>query len=248
MSALPQPRTVLRRVANAPSGFRRPPFLRRREAIAKRYLSGSGIEIGGLNAPLSVSRHANVRYVDRAPLSELRVHYPELDGEELVEPDILDDGERLASLADGSQAFVIANHFLEHCQNPLGALENMFRVLASGGILFLAVPDKRFTFDRQRPTTTLEHLLEHAEHGPEVGRRGHFEEWVRLVDGVTDERAVEERVEELMERDYSIHYHVWTQAEVLELVQALRGRRGLAFDVELAVRNEHENIFVLRKA
>jgi predicted SAM-dependent methyltransferase len=247
VSALSQPRTVLRRVANAPASLRRPRFLRRREAIARRYVTGSGIEIGGLNAPLNVSRHAQVRYVDRAPLSELRAHYPELDGEELIEPDILDDGERLASLGDGSQDFVIANHFLEHCQDPMGALENMFRVLAPGGILFLAVPDKRFTFDRERPTTTLEHLLEHAEHGPEVGRRQHFEEWVRLVDGVTDERAVEKRVGELMERDYSIHYHVWTQAEIFELLHAMRGRLGLGFDAEIAVRNEHENIFVLRK-
>jgi SAM-dependent methyltransferase len=210
-------------------------------------VTGSGIEIGGLNAPLGVSRHAQVRYVDRAPLSELRSHYPELETQELVEPDILDDGERLASLADAGQDFVIANHFLEHCQNPIGALENMFRVLAPGGIIFLTVPDKRFTFDRDRPVTTTEHLLEHAENGPGVDRRAHFEEWVRLVDHVSDERAVAARVDALLEQDYSIHYHVWTQAEIFELLLLLR-ERGLEFEVEIAVRNEHENIFVLRKA
>jgi hypothetical protein len=109
------------------------------------------------------------------------------------------------------------------------------------------VPDKRFTFDRERPTTTLEHLVEHADHSPDASRREHFEEWVRLVDGVTDERVVEERVQELMERDYSIHYHVWTQAEIFELLLLLRAR-GLMFDIEIAVRNEHENVFVLRQA
>ena len=66
------------------------------------------------------------------------------------------------------------------------------------------------------------------------------------MDGVRGEAAVAEGVETLMERDYSIHYHVWTQAELLELL-VLLGDRGHEFDVELAVRNEHENIFVLRK-
>ena len=37
----------------------------------------------------------------------------------------MDDGERLATIADATQDFVIANHFLEHCQDPLGALGNM---------------------------------------------------------------------------------------------------------------------------
>ena len=236
----------LQRFVGALSARRQPPFLRRRAAIARRFLKGSGVEIGGLNAPLDVPGSAQVRYVDRASVEELREHYPELAGQSLVEPDILDDGERLGTIGDGVEDFVIANHFLEHCQNPIGALENMLRVLKPGGVLYLAIPDKRFTFDKERPVTTIEHLLEHADNGGDVDRRAHFEEWVTLVDGVRGEAAVAERVETLMERDYSIHYHVWTQAELLELL-VLLGDRGHDFDVELAVRNEHENIFVLRK-
>lgn len=246
MFALSERMGGLRRAARRALARRQQPFLRRRAAIARRYLAGSGIEIGGLNAPLAVPRSAEVRYVDRAPVSKLREHYPELAGEPIVEPDILDDGERLATIGDGTQDFVIANHFLEHCQDPIGALENMFRVLAPSAVVYLAVPDKRYTFDRERPVTTLHHLLEHSENGREVDRRAHFEEWVRLVEGVTDEPALAKRVQALMEQDYSIHYHVWTQAEILELLQLLR-ERGSEFDVELALRNEHENIFVLRK-
>jgi hypothetical protein len=54
-------------------------------------------------------------------------------------------------------------------------------------------------------------------------------------------------VEELMEAGYSIHFHVWTQADVLEVLVALRERFGCLYDLEVAVRNGHENIFVLRK-
>src|SRR5215218_5051715 len=109
---------LLRRLGRGPVGLRRPPFIRRREGIAKGYILGSGLEIGGLNAPLRVPGAARVRYVDRAPVPELRKQYPELDGQPLVETDVIDDGERLGTIPDASEDFVIANHFLEHCQDP----------------------------------------------------------------------------------------------------------------------------------
>ena len=51
-----------------------------------------------------------------------------------------------------------------------------------------------------------------------------------------------------MEQAYSIHYHVWTQVELLELLVTLRREYGLAFDVELFMKNDTECIFVLRKS
>ena len=42
-----------------------------------------------------------------------------------------------------------------------------------------------------------------------------------------------------------IHYHVWTQTELLELVSALR--RMCRFEVELILRGDNEVIVVLRK-
>jgi SAM-dependent methyltransferase len=217
-----------------------------RAAIARRFIQGSGIEIGALHNPLRMPRGAQVRYVDRMPVAELRRQYPELEEEELVEVDVIDDGERLGSIADDSQDFVVANHFLEHSEDPIGALLNMFRVLRTGGILYLAVPDKRFTFDLKRPTTPLDHLLRDYEEGPEHSRRSHFEEWARLVDDVP-EPDLERHVADLLAKDYSIHFHVWTQADALELLVALRERFGVSYDLEVAVRNDHENVFVLRK-
>lgn len=217
-----------------------------RARIASRYLSGEGIEIGALHNPLPLPRSARVRYVDRLPVSELRRHYPELEQEPLVEVAILDDGERLSTISDFSLDFVVANHFLEHTQDPVGTLLNAFRVLRPGGVLYLAVPDKRHTFDIDRPVTPFEHLLRDFDEGPHVSRQDHFEEWVRLVDRVP-ENDVPRRVEQLMEQDYSIHYHVWTQREALELLTAVRERMNLDFDIELMDRIEYEVVFVLRK-
>jgi SAM-dependent methyltransferase len=99
-----------------------------------RFLSGDGIEIGALHEPLGVSNRARVRYVDRTSVAELRIHYPELSNLPLVPIDILDDGETLSSIGDDCVDFVIANHMLEHCEDPLGALSTFLRVVRPGGV------------------------------------------------------------------------------------------------------------------
>src|SRR5258708_2733742 len=218
-----------------------------RELIAATYLSGNGIEIGALHNPLQVPSRANVKYVDRLPIAQLREQYPELNDQELVAVDILDDGERLSTLSDASQDFVIANHFIEHSQDPIGAVVNMLRVLKPGGVLYLAIPDKRCCFDSDRPVTPLAHLLrDHAE-GPEWSRAQHFEEWARLVNKAGDDVEVEKQAAELIEMDYSIHFHVWTPFEMLELVRELR--KMVAFEIELCLMHDGvEVIFVFRKS
>ena len=216
--------------------------------IAHNYLRGEGIEIGALQFPLDVPPTAKVRYVDRLTVADLRKHYPEMESMNLVDPDILADGERLEGIADASQDFVIANHFIEHCQNTFLALSNMFRVLKDAGILYLAIPDKRYTFDVDRPVTTLEHLLADYEKGPVWSRRQHFEEWARFVNKCADNAQMNAQADELMKMDYSIHYHVWTQAEMFDFLAAFKLRLGLAFEIELFLKNEHECIFILRKS
>ena len=44
---------------------------------------------------------------------------------------------------------------------------------------------------------------------------------------------------------YSIHFHVWSAPELLELVQALR--RIVQFELELFLRNGMESLIILRK-
>lgn len=208
------------------------------------YLRGSGIEVGALHNPLKVLPFAKVRYVDRMSVDELRRQYPELRTKRLVPIDYIADGELLQCIDDASQDFVIANHFVEHCQNPLQALENMLRVLLPGGVLYLALPDKRLTFDRDRPVTPLVHLLQDYQNGPQWSRNDHFREWVQFVNGVEGEEQVVQQAEQLMALDYSIHYHVWTQLEMLEFLTYLQQKHDFAIDA--MVRSKNEVIFIIR--
>jgi len=218
-----------------------------RELIANNYLAGAGIEVGALHQPLPVPSVAQVKYVDRMSVADLRTHYPELNSLPLVEVDIIDNGESLTTIADSSQDFVIANHFIEHCQNPIASLQSMLRVLKIDGVLYLAIPDKRYTFDRDRQVTLVEHILRDYNEGPAWSRRQHFEEWARLVDKIEDDVKAEARINHLMTIDYSIHYHVWTQTEFVELLVAVKKTLPLEFELELFCKNGEEMIVILRK-
>lgn len=214
--------------------------------IASQYLFGNGIEVGALHSPLKVPANAKVSYVDRMSISDLKKHYSNFDEHELVKVDIVDNGEFLLKIPDASVDFVIANHMIEHCQNPILTIQNYLRVLKVGGIIYMAVPDKRYSFDSERPLTSLDHLIRDYKEGPQWSQEAHFEEWVRLVEK-TNTNEVEKRIQQLLAIDYSIHFHVWTQEKFMELLLYCHEQAQLSLEIELIQKSLNEFITVIRK-
>lgn len=217
-----------------------------RDGLARRFLGGSGIEIGALQRPLRVPENCGVRYVDRMPLDELLRHYPELGGMPIQAPDLIDDGEKLSRIADRTQDFVIANHFLEHCENPIQTLSNLLRVVKLRGILFVAVPDKRFTFDFYRPVTSYSALKQTYLDGRRHNRQSLYEEWVRFIEH-GNEATVKTRAAELMAANYSIHFNVWTLDDLLQFVLQARSDFELPLHISSLVCCDNEAILVLER-
>ena len=124
-----------------------PVFLDARREFAERFLAGEGLEIGALHLPLRTPSGAHVRYVDRMSVEDLRAEYAELAEWDLTPVDVIDNGELLSTIPAASQDFIVANHFLEHCEDPIRTIETHLGKLRPGGVLFYAVPDKRYTFD-----------------------------------------------------------------------------------------------------
>ncbi|MBV8906616.1 MAG: methyltransferase domain-containing protein [Acidobacteriia bacterium] len=216
-----------------------------RQGLARKFLSGCGIEIGALQRPLPVPEHCSVRYIDRMPVSELLQQYPELGDLPLQQPDLIDDGEKLSRIAAGSQDFVIANHFLEHCENPIHTLLNMFRIIRVGGVIFLAVPDKRYTFDFARPSTDYETLKTTAQSGIRPDKMALYEEWVRYV--MHHDSATDAQVVKLVASKYSIHYNVWNADELITFLCRARTDFSLPFILASVVCSENEAILTLEK-
>jgi predicted SAM-dependent methyltransferase len=215
-----------------------------REDVAAGFLRGDGLEIGALNFPLRLPRSARVRYVDRQPYDGLVAAYGSLYPDTaIMAPDVIDDGERLTTFEDASVDFIVANHMLEHTEDPVGTLAAHLRVVRPGGILFYALPDARQTpFDRDRQRTSVEHVLRDHREGPASSRREHYREWVRLAERFSEE-DIEARVDQLEAEQANIHFHVWE----LRTFAALLAELELPFAVELLQQNHAEFLAILRR-
>ena len=69
--------------------------------------------------------------------------------------------------------FLIASHVFEHLPDLIRVLKEVGRLLKPYGVINLALPDMRFTFDFFRPVTTLADVLrahreQHIRHTPET--------------------------------------------------------------------------------
>ncbi len=184
--------------------------------LLQRYLRGRGIEIGALWRRFPTPAQTRIWYVDRFDGAALDDHYPELRGR-ILRPDLLAEATELP-VAPRSLDFLIASHVLEHMPYPLRALRTWYDALAPGGALLLKVPDKRYTFDVKRARTPLDHLLRETH-----DQREHFEDWVANVGNRSrDSPGFDEAVDDLMRRNYSIHFHVWIDEDIREIIEFTR--------------------------
>lgn len=221
-------------------------YARARRRLGARFLRGEGLEIGALHRPFPAPSGARVRYVDRHTTAALREDYPELAAEPFAEVEVIDDGERLATVPDASADFVIASHVLEHMQDPIGALRAWLRVVRPGGVVVLALPDRRQDIDARRGPTSLEHVLADHRDGGAGSRAVHYREWAEQVDlplGYVAAEDVDAHARQLDASDYSIHFHCWTRGELLAQLPAYE----LPADVVAARDNRHEFLIVLRR-
>jgi SAM-dependent methyltransferase len=222
-------------------------FRDRKPILGRKYCSGSGLEIGALHNPLPVAPGTRVTYVDRLDVQGLRAHYPELAGHEFVNVDIVDDGETLGAVAAGSQDFIIANHCIEHCQNPLGTIRTHLGKLKAGGLLFYTLPDRKMTFDWKRTNTPFEHLVaDDAPGGAARSRETHYREWSQFVVG-KEGAEIEATSRQLMAEKYSIHFHCWDKRALRAFLESARAYLDNSFSIVEFRANGPETVVVLKR-
>jgi SAM-dependent methyltransferase len=219
---------------------------RLRRFLADQYFTGRGLEIGALHRPMPVPAAVAMSYADSFSTDELvRLWSPEVDGHEVAPVDVITDATTLGGIADGTYDFIIASHVIEHLEDPIRCLMNLARATRPGGCVFLALPDRRATFDRDRPPTSIAHVLRDYCGHPEASRHAHYEEWVRVVERLAGDEA-RARVQHLESTRYPIHFHVWTPGEFSSLLDELRDAVGLKLTVDLFKAHGAEGIWVLR--
>lgn len=133
----------------------------RRDAMLEMFdATGFGLEIGpSYNPLLPKGSGYKVEVLDHADQATLFAKYKDdkaVDASLIEVVDHVSDGRSMIEVIGGEQRydFIVASHVIEHTPNPLGFLKECEQLLRPDGVIFLAVPDKRFCFDHFRPVST----------------------------------------------------------------------------------------------
>jgi len=194
------------------------------EIMAGKYLKGIGIEIGAHQNPIKGIKPI---YVDR---------FKNFAGlKDAISPDFYGDACNLPFFSN-SLDYVASSHVIEHVPNPVSAFVEWYRVLRPGGIIYMVVPDKRYTFDHPRDLTTCEHLMSDFENNTTDSDPTHIDDqidnvdWSMWVPHVPAEQVPSQK--ELMKSslhqivnsggDINIHFHVFDPSSVIELILILK--------------------------
>lgn len=151
------------------------------------FVDKRGVEIGGPSRVFSANRilpvYSIAQSIDNCNFSksaiwdakvELNGPY-DVSGKPIGEQFVC-EGTDLRLFENESYDFVLSSHALEHMADPIKALHEWKRVLKKGGVLLLCLPDKDKTFDRLRPATSLEHMVQDYNVGVGEDDLTHYEE------------------------------------------------------------------------
>jgi hypothetical protein len=121
-----------------------------------------GLEIGALNKPLVRKSDGDIRYVDWADTETIKAkgYDSSIDPDDIVEVDIVWAAQPLSEAVGRPVDYIVASHVIEHAPDVLGWLHDLAGALKPDGLLALAVPDKRYSFDLRRNPSTLGEVIE----------------------------------------------------------------------------------------
>lgn len=158
-----------------------------------------------------------------------------MPAEQILRPEFVCDTCSLDAIPDGSLDFVIASHLIEHVHNPLKAMLAWHRVLKPRGLVLCIVPDARFTFDKGRPLTTLDHLLwDFINDGMQLKLLSdlfHIAECnLNMHASLTPDTAVD-LAKAILAESYDTHFHVWTYDTFVAQLQTLIDHHHLPFRI-----------------
>lgn len=228
--------------------------MQRRVDLIKKHLDPTSVtilEIGALDSPTFTRDRYQVKYVDHASREELARgggSNPRYAYDRLVDVDYVVLGQRYCDVVDSKFDIVVANHVIEHIPDAIGWLQDLGKLLRPEGIIFLSVPDRRFTFDIARRESNyidllrphlagqikpdflnlLDHFWNHKSVKPADVLAGRHHDLMKKM-RFTPEGAFDNSLR-LSQQPYAdVHCHVFTEASFKETFDVIRGFGYLAY-------------------
>lgn len=253
---------VFRRARTVLNGQRLDYISLRRQSFS--LFKGDGLDIGPFDEPFipdSTARklNLNIESVDRWSPDDLKALFPEISESTVKDPTYIHDvsAHGLGFAENDRYDFVVCSHVLEHLANPFWLIEEAYRVLKTGGVLYVSVPDGRYSDDEGRRLTEYEELL------------GLFEQGVKsisdekVLDYLSAPRIRTGWVQEVMknnavtpeilenERRRSFHVHVWDSASFVEHFVCFSEHARFSWrllDLLVFENNGYENVIIVKKS
>jgi SAM-dependent methyltransferase len=139
-------------------------------SVIKNIYELSVIEIEAQALPTFYKDELKIEYCDYETKEQSQKKF--LHNEKLFnnvqKPDYIVTSDNYASFLDKKFDVCIANHVIEHTNNVILWLQSISEILSHDGYLFLAIPDKKYTFDKYRQTTQLSHIIADYYNGASV--------------------------------------------------------------------------------
>lgn len=154
--------------AATPRTIAREDYRDTRLSVLRRLVDPSraeGLEFGAFDFPVVAPPAGRCRFADVRSAQQLADLFGVPTDDVAPVEWVVDRARPLAGQIAPRFDYVILCHVLEHVPEPIRFLNDVGALLRPGGVLLLAVPDKRQTLDASRPSTTIDHLLARHHHG-----------------------------------------------------------------------------------
>lgn len=111
----------------------------------------------------------------------------------------------------------ISSNMLEHSPNPIMLLLNFYFLTKKGGCQFHAIPHYRYTYDRFRKPTALEHFIEDFEKKVDAADSTHVEDYRQSA---VEKDGWQREFHEKYPLEYPfIHFHVFDEINTRALLE-----------------------------
>lgn len=111
----------------------------------------------------------------------------------------------------------VSSNLIEHSPNSIWLLLNFYFITRKNGYQFHAIPNYRYTYDRFRTPTTLEHMIEDFENHADASDMSHVEDYRQSA---IEKDGWQRRFHEEYPMEYPfIHFHVFDEHNTKALLE-----------------------------
>jgi SAM-dependent methyltransferase len=228
----------------------------KRQAFIRRHLDPDRLriaEVGALDRPTFSPHRYQTKFIDYATSEQMardKPDEPRFAIGRTVTVDYAVPDLNYSALIPERFDLIIASHVIEHIPDTIQWFAGLREILAPGGYIFLAVPDRRYTFDYLRRETTLADVLrahrerltkpdkiqifDHLFHFRPIRGRDAWRGTINAKIGAGQYTAAEAWAE--AERQAcgpyaNVHCHVYTFESFMTLFANLRERGFIQFEI-----------------